>query len=235
MIVAVLQARMSSSRLPGKVMRPILDRPMIGLQLERIRRAKELDRIVVATSDQRGDDPVAEYAASEGVEVHRGSLDDVLDRFQTAAARFDAKHVVRLTADCPLADWQVIDDCVRLHKTGGADYTSNIVVGHRSYPDGLDVEVMTRAALEAAWREAAPGPQREHVTPYIIAHPDRFRQAHLVQTPNLEHVRWTVDTAEDFDFVRACYEALYLRNPAFTTADIHAWEAQRDQAAKADA
>lgn len=234
MIVAVLQARMSSSRLPGKVLRPILDRPMIGLQLERIRRAKELDRIVVATSDQSGDDPVAAYASGEGVDVHRGSLDDVLDRFQTAAARFDAEHVVRLTADCPLADWQVIDDCVRLHKTGGADYTSNIVVGHRSYPDGLDVEVMTRSALEAAWREAAPGPQREHVTPFIIAHPDRFLQAHLVQTPSLEHVRWTVDTADDFDFVRACYEALYPRNPAFTTADIHAWEAQRKQAAKAD-
>jgi len=225
MIVAVLQARMSSSRLPGKVMKPILGMPMVGRQIERLRRARGLDRLVLATSDQDDDTPLADYAASLGVPVHRGSLNDVLDRFHGAAQAYRASHVVRLTADCPLADWTVIDDCVARHLETGADCTSNVKV--RSYPDGLDVEVVCFSALDAAWREAEPGPDREHVTPFIYQRPDRFRLEHLVQEPNLEHVRWTVDTPEDFAFVTEAYEALYPLNPAFSTADIHRWEAAR--------
>lgn len=225
MIVAVLQARMSSSRLPGKVMKPILGVPMVGRQIERLHHAKSLDRLVLATSDQDDDTPLADYVASLGVAVHRGSLNDVLDRFHGAALAHGATHVVRLTADCPLADWTVIDDCVALHLRTGADCTSNGLV--RSYPDGLDVEMVTFEALDAAWREAEPGPDREHVTPFIYRHPERFRLEHLVQEPNLELVRWTVDTPEDFAFVTEAYEALYPVNPAFTTADIHAWEAAR--------
>lgn len=224
MIVGVLQARMSSSRLPGKVMMPILGMPMIGRQIERLKRAGTLDRLVVATSVEDSDEPLADYVASLDVSVHRGSLNDVLDRFCGAARACGAEHVVRLTADCPLADWTVIDDCVERHLRTGADCTSNAVV--RSYPDGLDVEVVKHSVLEVAAREAPPGPDREHVTPFIYARPDRFDVQHVIQEPNLEHVRWTVDTAEDFAFATDVYRALYPRNPAFTTADIHRWEAQ---------
>ena len=226
MIVAILQARMSSQRLPGKVMKPILGTPMIGRQIERLCRARSLDRIVVATSDREDDNPLADYVSGLGLHVHRGSLDDVLDRFHGAAlAQGRPDHVVRLTADCPLADWRVIDDCVALQIRSGSDAASNSFV--RSYADGLDVEAVKFDALETAWREAGPGPDREHVTPFIYRHPERFRIEHLVQEPNLEHVRWTVDTPEDFAFATEVYEALYPENPAFTTADIQAWEAQR--------
>ncbi|RZI98253.1 MAG: hypothetical protein EON90_14145 [Brevundimonas sp.] len=225
MITGILQARMSSSRLPGKVMKPILGEPMIGRQIERLKRAGRLDQLVIATSGEEGDTPLANYVRSIGVKVYRGPLDDVLERFLGAARASAASHVVRLTADCPLADWTVIDDCIALHLESRADYTSNAVV--RSYPDGLDVEVVKMEVLEAAGREAAPGPAREHVTPFIYGHPERFKLRHLTQEPNLEHVRWTVDTAEDLDFVTAAYEALYPENPAFTTVDIHRWEASR--------
>lgn len=225
MLAAILQARMSSSRLPGKVMRPILGVPMIGLQIERLGHSQSVDRLVVATSDEDSDTPLADYVASLGIAVYRGSLNDVLARFHGAALAHGATDVVRLTADCPLADWHVIDECVALHHRTGADYTSNIL--ERSYPDGLDVEVMTFAALEAAWREASAGPEREHVTPFLYGNPDRFRLEHLIQEPNLEHVRWTVDTLEDFEFVTEVYNALYPANPAFSVADIHRWEAAR--------
>lgn len=225
MIVGILQARMSSTRLPGKVMRPILGVPMISRQLERLQRAATLDRLVVATSLEGSDTPLANHVASLGVGVHRGPLDDVLGRFAGAAAVSGATHVVRLTADCPLADWSVVDQCVEMHLETGADYTSNAVV--RSYPDGLDVEVIKREVLDTADREAPAGADREHVTPFIYARPDRFQISHLVQEPNLEHVRWTVDTPEDFAFVTEVYEALYPAKPAFTTADIHRWEAER--------
>ncbi len=225
MLVAVLQARMSSSRLPGKVMRPVLGVPMIGRQIERLKRARAIDRLVVATSTEDSDAPLAEYVTGLNVEVYRGALQDVLDRFRGAADAYGATNVMRLTADCPLADWQVIDECAELHQRSGADYTSNIV--ERSYPDGLDVEIITRSALETAWREAPDGPEREHVTPFIYRRPERFSLAHLVQDPNLAHVRWTVDTAEDFAFVEAVYEALYQAKPDFTTADIHRWESAR--------
>jgi spore coat polysaccharide biosynthesis protein SpsF len=198
---------------------------MIGRQIERLGHNQSIERLVVATSDEDSDTPLAEYVASLGIAVYRGSLNDVLTRFHGAALAHGATNVVRLTADCPLADWDVIDDCVALHRRTGADYTSNIL--ERSYPDGLDVEVMTFAALETAWREASAGPEREHVTPFLYHNPDRFRLEHLVQEPNLEHVRWTVDTLEDFDFVTAVYNDLYSANPAFTTADIHRWEAGR--------
>ena len=223
MIVAILQARMSSTRLPGKVMKPLLGVPMIGRQLERLQRATSLDRLIVATSVKDDDTPLATYVASLGVPVHRGPLHDVLSRFHGAAMENEADHIVRLTADCPLADWKLIDEVVRHHLQSGADYTSNAVL--RTYPDGLDVEVMTRRALDSAWSEAAAPVEREHVTPFIHQNPQRFQLAHVTQEPNLEHVRWTVDNPADFAFVEAVYGTLYPVNPAFDSADIHDFEA----------
>lgn len=207
MILAVLQARMSSSRLPGKVMRPILGQPMIGRQIERLRRCEAIDRLVVATTLDRSDDPLAAYCQELGVKVFRGSLADVLGRFQGAALVCGgAEHVVRLTADCPLAEPGVIDACVRLHLATGADYTSNTI--ERTYPDGLDVEVMRAGAMAEAAREADDAYEREHVTPFLYRRPERYRIAQLRQTRNLSDLRWTVDTAEDLAFVERVFEAL---------------------------
>lgn len=220
MIVAILQARMTSTRLPGKVMKPILGMPMIGRHIERLNRCESLDRIVVATSRDPSDDGLAAYCESLGVRIFRGPLDDVLSRFAGAAIANGAGHVVRLTADCPLADPGVIDACVWRHVETGADYTSNTI--ERSYPDGLDVEVMTVAALKTMQAEAKDPYEREHVTPFLYRHPERFRIAQLVQSAQRSDRRWTVDTPEDFEFVSRVFYMLYPTNPRFGQADIEA-------------
>jgi spore coat polysaccharide biosynthesis protein SpsF len=221
MAVAILQARMSSTRLPGKVMRPLAGRPMIERQLERLGRSATLERLIVATSDQESDDPLAEHLARSGVDVFRGSLHDVLDRYVAAARAFGVTGVVvRLTADCPLADPQVIDDCVRLHAALGVAYTSN--GRNRTYPRGLDVEAFNLDGLLAAHRESQDPYDREHVTPFLYRHPDRFTQGELIQARDESRLRWTVDTPEDFDFVERVYGALYSTTPAFTSDDVRA-------------
>jgi len=225
MILGILQARASSRRLPGKVLKPILGRPMLERQIERLRRARRMDRLVVATSTDASDDAIAALCGSLPVDCFRGSLDDVLDRFYQAARPRAPQAVVRLTGDCPLADPGVIDAVIDKHVAGSFDYTSNIV--ERSYPDGLDAEVMELRCLEAAWREAALPSEREHVTPFIYHQPERFRLGHLVQSPDLSRLRWVVDEPEDFGFISAIYEALYPEKPAFGTADVLALLARR--------
>jgi spore coat polysaccharide biosynthesis protein SpsF len=219
-VVGVVQARTTSSRLPGKVLQPVLGQPMLTRHVERLRRCRTLDSLVIATSDDASDDPVAELARTLGVEVHRGPLDDVLARFAGAARRFCPEgHVVRLTADCPLADPQVIDRLVRLHLDSGGDYAS-AALPTRTIPEGLDCEVFTAAALFAADEEADTPYDREHVTPFINTRPDRFRQTPFVMSPSLAHLRWTVDLPRDLDFVRYVYESLHPEKPDFVTADI---------------
>lgn len=218
MIVGILQARMSSTRLPGKVLAPILGEPMIGRQLARIARCRSLDRIVLATSVEPDDDVLADFAARGGVEVHRGPKHDVLRRYAGAAARFDPRHVVRLTGDCPLCDWDTIDAAVELHLQTGAAYTSNVV--RRTYPDGYDVEVVAYGALVEADAEATDPGDREHVTPFVRRHRDRYAQAHLVRATDDGDLRLTVDTSEDLMRVRAIYEALLPANPDFRLADV---------------
>jgi spore coat polysaccharide biosynthesis protein SpsF len=229
MILGVLQARTSSTRLPGKVMRPLLGRPMILRQLERVQRAKTPDRLVVATSTDPSDDTLAAMLEAQGVAVHRGPLEDVLARFLGAIeAHSPAEHVVRLTADCPLADPEVLDACVRLHLEGGYDYTAN---DHPStFPRGLDVEVCRTQALLTAGREAVDPAEREHVTLHLYRHPERYRLGCLKRSPDLSRLRWTVDTPADFAFVERVYERLYPSNPAFTTEDILALDFERTEA-----
>lgn len=218
MIVGILQARMSSSRLPGKVLKPILGRPMLDLHIERLCRAKRLDALVVATSSDVTDDPIAHLCNALGVPLYRGSLTDVLDRYHQAALAHHASHVVRLTGDCPLADPDVIDRLIALHLSGGYDYSSNFL--EPSYPNGLEAEIMTRDALEIAWREAKLPSEREHVTMFIYKNEERFRLGGLKQNEDQSAMRWTVDHPEDFEVVRHVYEALYPLNRDFSSADI---------------
>jgi spore coat polysaccharide biosynthesis protein SpsF len=220
---AILQARMSSSRLPGKVLRPVLGEPMIGRQIERLKRSERLTGLTIATSTDASDDVIEAYANQIGVACHRGPLDDVLGRFIGALeAAGNPKTFVRLTADCPLADWRLVDACIAAHEAAGADYTHNSP--DWTFPKGLDVEVCETAALRRADAEGRSAYDREHVTPYIYGHPELFRIEAVTRDPPLRY-RWTVDTPEDFAFVTAVYAALYPANPAFTSEDVLDWQA----------
>lgn len=217
-VLAILQARMSSTRLPGKVLLPMLGEPAMARQLGRIKRACRLDNIIVATSVEPEDDRILAVSRDLGIECFRGSLHDVLDRYYQAALARGPDHVVRLTADCPLTDWRLIDEVVDLHLSGGYDYTSNGV--ERTYPIGLDAEIMTFAALEAAWRRSSEPDDREHVTRYLYHHPDQFRLGHLKQRQDLSVLRWTLDTQQDYEVIRPVFEALYPLDPDFTRHDV---------------
>jgi len=228
MILAILQARTSSSRLPGKVLLPLVGAPMILRQIERVRRSRRIDKLVVATSDDASDDALARTLAGAGVAVHRGPLDDVMTRFLGALTAFGpAEHVVRLTGDCPLADPAVIDATIDAVMAAGADYGSNTppdapFPDGRTFPRGLDVECMTASALLAAAERATSVEEREHVTWALHRRPDLYRQAFLSQAADEGEVRWTVDYADDHAFVTGVYEALYRANPAFSSDDVRA-------------
>jgi len=218
MILAVLQARVSSSRLPRKVLKPILGEPMLFRQIERIRRSKRLDQLVVATSTDPSDDPLAEACQSRGIALARGSLNDVLQRFVDACGPYAPDTVVRLTGDCPLFDWEVLDQTIELFQSGGYDYACNCEPP--TFPDGLDAEVMRYDALLQAHKESVLPSEREHVTQFIRKRPERFRLGNLVSPQDLSALRWTVDEPEDFAFVEAVYTELYAAKPDFLSADI---------------
>lgn len=222
MILAVLQARMSSTRLPGKVMMPLAGAPMLVRQIERVARSRRIDRIVVATSANPLDDVLEKTARREGIAVHRGPLDNVLERFLGALAAHPADTVVRLTADCPFADPDVIDETIEVFEASGADYASN-TPPHRTFPKGLDVEVMTAEALRRAGELAASDEEREHVTWGVYNRPDVFRLAYHSQPADEGEVRWTVDRPDDYAFTAAVYDALYPSNRAFTSDAVRAF------------
>jgi len=226
MILAVLQARMSSTRLPGKVMAEVEGAPMILRQIERLRRSRRLQGVVVATSTDPSDDVLASVLALHDVAVHRGPLDDVLARYEGALRAHPAEVVVRLTADCPLADPEVIDATVDLLTGHGLDYAAN-TPAHRTYPKGLDVEVARASALLRAAREAADPYEREHVTPYLYRHPEMFAQDFISQDIDEGEVRWTVDRPDDLEFVRAVYAALYPGQPGFGSEEVRAFVRSR--------
>jgi spore coat polysaccharide biosynthesis protein SpsF len=206
-VVAVTQARVASSRLPGKVLADIAGEPMLVRVVERARRAGALHEVVVATTTDPADDSIAELCAGRGYPCERGSALDVLDRVYRAAVRHGAQVVVRLTADCPLIDPEVIDETVRgfLDADPTVDFAANRLPGRRQSPVGLDVEVCSLQALERAWREAEQPNQREHVMPYLYEPPGRFRTLIVWEHADLGHHRWTVDTPEDLELVRQVY------------------------------
>jgi spore coat polysaccharide biosynthesis protein SpsF len=202
-IVGIIQARMGSSRLPGKVLADISGHPMLWHVVGRTRSAQTLDQVVVATTTEPADDVIAAFCRECGVDCFRGGEEDVLDRYYRAARTHAAEAVVRITSDCPLIDPEIVDKTVRAFLAEQPDYASNGVV--RTYPRGLDTEVMTVSALEAAWREARQPYQRTHVTPYIYENPDRFRILSVTGDQDYSAYRWTVDTPEDLELVRAVY------------------------------
>lgn len=218
MIVAVLHARMRSTRLPGKALATIAGRPMLVRQLERISLASRLERITVATTQGADDDGLALCALEAGARVHRGAEHDVLERCWEAAKQAKADHVVRLTGDCPLSDARVIDQVISVHLEEGNDCTANVV--ERTFPDGLDVEVVTFDALDRARSLAEAAADREHVTPYIYRPENGFRVGSVLCSRDLGHLRWTVDYPEDLTLVREIFDALHVRGPDFSMWDV---------------
>lgn len=211
-VVAILQARTSSSRLPGKVLAPIGPMMMIERMLAQLSGAATLDQIVVATSDDPSDDELAARLSTGGVRVFRGDLEDVLGRYAAASDWAEAGVVVRVTGDCPLHTPDTVDEVVEAFLAAGVDYASNI--DPYSRPDGLDVEVFTREALDRAAREALPGPDREHVTPFLRRNTG-IRRLHYVHSsgPPGAGARWTVDDSADLDFVREVWAKLDAAGP----------------------
>lgn len=218
--LAIVQARMTSSRLPGKVMRELHGAPMIARQLERIKRARMVSGVVVATSTDTSDDPLVVYLAAHGYEVVRGSLKDVLARFVRTIDKYQPESIVRLTADCPLISPTVIDEVVETYLASSVEYCSNTLTP--TYPDGLDVEVVRASVLRKVHDAATDPHEREHVTLGVYRHPERFTLLNYADPSgrNRSDLRWTVDNADDFAFVQWVYAALHDSNPAFDYSDV---------------
>jgi len=219
-IAAIVQARMGSSRLPGKTLADIGGRPMLGRLVDRARLIPGVEQVIIATTDRPADKAILRFAEAEGLPASAGSEQDVLDRIYRAATRFGVSVIVRVTPDCPMLDpevsGRVLAEFRRLE--GRADYVSN--VHPPTFPDGLDTEVFSRVALEVAWRETRLPSDREHVTTYIWRQPERFRLANIAHAEDFSSQRWTVDTAADLAFARAVYDAIGGAGRMFGMADV---------------
>lgn len=205
--VAIIQARMGSSRLPGKVLLDIAGQPMLARVVERARRAKTVDEVMVATTIDPSDDPIVDFCQERGIAYYRGSVFDVLDRFYGAARQAGAELIVRITADCPVIDPAVIDLVVEAFHEQSADFACNRLPppAKRTWPIGLDTEVCAFSGLERAWKEASLPYEREHVMPYFYDEPGRFKVAVVEHEPDYGALRWTVDTAEDLALLREIF------------------------------
>jgi spore coat polysaccharide biosynthesis protein SpsF len=219
-IVIIVQARMTSSRLPGKVLRTVLNKPLLEFQIERLKRVKLADGIVIATTINETDMPIVNLCERLSIPYYRGSEDDVLARYWGAAKEYKADLIVRVTSDCPVIDPGVIDSVIQfyLDNSDKYDYVSNVLV--RSYPRGMDTEVFSFSALDETFREATEQPDREHVTPFIHRQPQRYRLANAFYIEDQSQHRWTVDTLEDFELIKRTIEALYPANPEFNMEDV---------------
>lgn len=220
MIDLFVQARMGSTRLPGKVLMPIMGKPLLAYQIERLSAVRQKRRIVVLTTSLVEDNPIVTLCQELCVDCFRGAPLDVLDRFFCAAQETPVSYFLRSTADCPLIDPDWIDRGISLFFSlqPTPDYLSNTL--ERTFPRGLDFEIFQRTALEVAWKEAKDPWEREHVTPYIYRHQELFRLQNMSHTPSLADHRWTVDTPEDLDLVTRILETLYPTNPHFRLQDI---------------
>lgn len=203
---AIIQARMGSTRLPGKVLEDIGGQTMLARVVTRTKRAALISKIIVATTTAAQDDTIVNECHRLQITFFRGKEQDVLDRYYQTAMAYGLDVIVRITADCPLIDPAIIDRVVAAFLAERPDYTSNVI--NRSYPFGLDVEVISRRALERAWQEAEKPYQRTHVTPFIYENPDLFRIMQVNADSDYSHHRWTVDTPEDLTFVREIYRRL---------------------------
>jgi len=214
--VAIVQARMNSSRLPGKVLMPLANKPVLVHIVERLSYCKLVGNILVATSHEDSDNPIAEYCNNNNINYYRGSLNDVLDRYYQAAKNCNAESILRITGDCPAIDPVVVDAVI-------AGYLSNAYDLYGlggEFPDGLDCTVFSFTALEKAWKDAKLQSEREHVCPYIENNPQMFRNGYLELFKGLEKQRWTLDEPEDYILLSKIFDKLYKEHTPFLTHEI---------------
>lgn len=234
--LVVVQSRLGSTRLPGKVLFDLAGRPLLVRLMERLGRAERPDGVVIATTTDREDDPIAELCSAEGWECFRGHATDLLDRHYQCARHFGAEVVAKIPSDVPLIDPAVVDEVFARFASGGVDYASNL--HPPSFPDGQDVEVFSLAALEEAWRCARKDYEREHTTPYIWDRPDRFRLGSVLTADGVDYslrYRWTIDYPEDHAFLQRVFADLHSRAPAFTYQDVIAYLEQHPDVAQINA
>ena len=217
-IIAVIQARMGSTRLPGKVMMTLADKPVLAHDIERVHQCRSIDEVVVATTTLERDKEIIDLCASVNTRVFTGSEEDVLDRYFQTAKAVGADHIVRITSDCPMIDPDVVDMIIGKHLEKNVDYTSN--TAPRSFPKGLDTEVFTAEALNSAWEEAGTPYEREHVTPYIRNHPERFTIQNVNNPVDYSQKRWTLDEKADYEFISAVYDEIYSPGRIFRMKDV---------------
>lgn len=221
-IVCIIQARTGSRRLPGKILLDLAGKPVLWRVLERVLASKLIKQVVVATTSEPNDQKIVDLARAygEGVAVFRGSTEDVLDRYYQAAKKFGAEAVVRITADCPLIDPEIIDKVIKAFlENKDIDLAANCL-DKRTYPRGLDAEVFSFKALEKSWREAKEPPQREHVTPYLRNHPEIFKAVNVINETDLSFHRWTIDEEADYQLIKIIYDRLYAKKPQFRMKDV---------------
>ena len=220
-IIAIIQARMGSTRLPGKILKEVLGKPLLEYQIERVKRSRLINQMVIATTLKENEQPIIDLCTRLSVDYYRGSEADVLSRYFEAAQQYEANVVVRLTSDCPLIDPDTIDHIITnyLENPHNYDYVSNTIV--RTYPRGFDFEVFSMEALEQANNEARDTVEREHVTPYIYHHPDKFTLANVKRKNDLSSFRLTVDTDADLELITRVITNLYgQKNEQFLLEDI---------------
>jgi len=215
--VIIVQARMTSTRLPGKVLKTVLDKPLLEYQIERLRRIKLADEIVIATTTNDTDQPIVDFCNRLDLPFFRGSEEDVLSRYYRAAVEHKADIVVRVTSDCPVIDPVLSDKAIAFFLKPENDYDYLRLF---QYPRGLDTEVFTFKALEECYFEAAEKPEKEHVTPFFYRHPNRYNVKYLSSSTDYSHHRWTVDTPEDFELIKRIIEKLYPIKKRFEFVDI---------------
>lgn len=216
MIAAIIQARMGSTRLPGKVMKPLCGKPMLWHIITRLGYSKQLKKIIIATTDKEEDKVIVKFAEEMGIDYYCGSSEDVLDRYYQAAKQFNISHIIRVTADCPLVDAELIDLLVARHKETGADCTHNLSIFDSRMPDGTDIEVFNINALYKSWREGREPHHREHVDEYIYEHPELFKIEKVSAPPwiNRPDYRLTVDYPEDFELISNIFEHFHPVQPS---------------------
>jgi spore coat polysaccharide biosynthesis protein SpsF len=212
--VAIIQARMGSTRLPNKVLMPVLGKPLLGWMLDRVATCAEVSEVIIATTTNVRDDVIAGFAESEGCKVYRGSEDDVLDRFYQAACMVQPDAVARITADCPLLDPLVLGSMIREFAAGSLNFLSNSEPLPSSWPDGMDVSIFGFDALTTAWQQAVKPSDREHVTFYFWNNPQFFKCKRIEHEPDWSKYRITIDYPEDFHILKAIIEHFGAADPA---------------------
>jgi spore coat polysaccharide biosynthesis protein SpsF len=217
-VLTIIQARKGSTRLPGKVLLDLAGQTVLAHVIDRLQRSRLTDELVVATTVNREDLPIVKLCAERGVSVYCGCAEDPLERYYQATRLFGGEHIVRIKADCPLIDPDIVDEAIRLHLSSGADYTGNTL--RRTYPVGQDVEILTHRTLTKVWRCAALFSEREHITLYVPKHPEMFTIRHLEYREDLSGKRWTLDNPEDYEVLRFIFDNLHPGNPLFGMRDV---------------